>query len=56
MKDQYQKLAKALRFCGSSKEPCSRCPFHTELDPFDCQTQIMLRAAEALEQIAEANA
>ena len=47
------KLADALRICGESKGPCYSCPYYAELDPFDCQTQIMLKAAEIIEQLAE---
>lgn len=54
MTTDAKKLAKALRFCGVGKEPCRRCPFFAELDPLDCQTQIMVKAAELLEQLTEA--
>lgn len=47
----YEDLIKALRFCGAGKEPCSNCPFWQKLDPVDCQTQIMLRAADVLDRI-----
>lgn len=49
----YKRLADALRICGAGKGPCSSCPYSAELDPFDCQTQIMLKAAEIIEQLAE---
>ena len=47
------KLADALRVCGCGDKPCYSCPYYAELDPFDCQTQIMLKAAEIIEQLAE---
>ena len=50
----YKRLADALRICGESKDPCYSCPYYAELDPFNCQTQIMLKAAEIIEQLAEA--
>lgn len=46
-----QELIYALRFCGAGKEPCSKCPFWQRLDPSDCQTQIMLKAADELERL-----
>lgn len=49
----YKRLADALRICGESKDPCYSCPYYAELDPFDCQTQIMLKASEIIEQLAE---
>ena len=45
-------LSKALRFCGAGKEPCSKCPFWQRLDPADCQTEIMLKAAEELDRLS----
>ena len=54
MKDEYKKIADAIRFCAGSKEPCSKCPYFGELDPFDCQSQVMYKAAELLEQLTEA--
>ena len=48
-----KKIADALRICGAGKDPCSSCPYSAELDPFNCQTQIMLKAAEIIEQLAE---
>ena len=45
-------LSKALRFCGAGKEPCSKCPFWKGQDPIDCQTQIMLKAADELERLS----
>lgn len=53
MKDEYKRIADALRFCGNSKEPCSKCPYFGELDPFDCQTKIMHKAAEIIEGMAK---
>lgn len=53
MTTDAKKLAKALRFCGVGKEPCRSCPYFAELDPFDCQTQLMVKAAELLEQLTE---
>ena len=52
-KEQLDQLAKGLRFCGNSKEPCSKCPYFGELDPFDCQTQVMHKAAEIIEGLAK---
>lgn len=46
-------LIEALRFCAAGKLPCSKCPFWKLLDPADCQTQIMLKAADELERIYE---
>lgn len=54
MTTDAKKLAKALRFCGVGKEPCRSCPYFAELDPLDCQTQLMVKAAELLEQLTEA--
>ena len=48
------KLADALRVCGCGDKPCGDCPYHAELDPFNCQKQIMEKAADLLEQLAEA--
>ena len=45
-------LSKALRFCGAGKEPCSKCPFWQRLDPADCQTEIMLKAADELDRLS----
>ncbi len=44
-------LIEALRFCAAGKLPCSKCPFWKLLDPADCQTQIMLKAADELERL-----
>ena len=44
-------LIEALRFCATGKLPCSKCPFWKLLDPADCQTQIMLKAADELERL-----
>ena len=44
-------LSKALLFCGAGKEPCSKGPFWQRLDPADCQTQIMLKAADELDRL-----
>lgn len=52
MENQYKRLADALRICGAAKEPCSSCPYYAELDPFDCQKQIMEKAADLIEQLA----
>ena len=52
-KEQLDQLAKGLRFCAGSKEPCSKCPYFGELDPFDCQTKIMHKAAELIEEMAK---
>ena len=51
----YKRLADALRVCGVGKEPCRSCPYFAELDPFDCQTQLMVKAAEIIEEMAEKN-
>lgn len=48
------KLADALRVCGCGDKPCGDCPYHAELDPFNCQKQIMEKAADLIEQLAEA--
>lgn len=48
------KLADALRVCGCGDKPCGDCPYHAELDPFNCQNLIMEKAAEIIEQLAEA--
>ncbi len=56
MTDEYKKIAEGLRFCGTAKEPCSKCPYFGELDPCDCQSKIMHKAAEILENLAEAKA
>ena len=53
MTTDAKKLAKALRFCGAGKEPCRSCPYFAELDPFDCQTQLMVKAAEIIEGMAK---
>ena len=45
-------LIEALRFCGAGKEPCSKCPFWQRLDPANCQTQIMLKAADELDRLS----
>ena len=47
------KLADALRICGCGDKPCGDCPYHAELDPFNCQKQIMEKAADLIEQLAE---
>ena len=43
------KLADALRVCGCGDKPCGDCPYHAELDPFNCQKQIMEKAADLIE-------
>ena len=48
-KEQLDQLAKGLRFCAGSKEPGHSCPYFGELDPFDCQSQIMYNATEIIE-------
>ena len=53
MTDEYKKIAEGLRFCAGSKEPCSSCPYYGELDPFDCQSKIMHKAAELIEGMAK---
>lgn len=53
MKDEYKKIADALRVCGVGKGPCRSCPYFAELDPFDCQTQVMYKAAEIIEGLAK---
>ena len=55
-KKQLDQLAKGLRFCAGSKEPCHSCPYFGELDPFDCQSQIMYKAAEIIEGLAKEEA
>ena len=55
-KKQLDQLAKGLRFCGTAKEPCRSCPYFGELDPFDCQTKIMLMAADIIEGLAKEEA
>lgn len=52
-KEQLDQLAKGLRFCAGSKEPCHSCPYYGELDPFDCQSQVMYKAAEIIEGLAK---
>lgn len=52
-KEQLDQLAKGLRFCAGSKEPCHSCPYFGELDPFDCQSQVMYKAAEIIEEMAK---
>ena len=47
------KLADALRVCGCGDKPCGDCPYHAELDPFNCQKQIMEKAADLIEQLEE---
>ena len=47
------KLADALRVCGCGDKPCGDCPYHAELDPFNCQKQIMEKAADLIEQLTE---
>ena len=47
------KLSDALRVCGCGDKPCGDCPYHAELDPFNCQKQIMEKAADLIEQLAE---
>jgi hypothetical protein len=32
---------------------CGCCPFHMDLDPYDCQMQIMIKAAEIIEGMAK---
>ena len=54
-KEQLDQLAKGLRFCAGSKEPCRSCPYFGELDPFDSQSQVMYKAAELIEGMAEKN-
>jgi len=49
----YKRLADALRVCGCGDKPCGDCPYHAELDPFDCQTKIMHKAAEIIEGLAK---
>ena len=53
MKDEYKRIADALRVCGVGKGPCRSCPYFAELDPFDCQTQLMVKAAEIIEGMAK---
>ena len=50
------KLADALRVCGCGDKPCGDCPYHAELDPFNCQNQIMEKAAEIIEGLAKEEA
>ena len=50
------KLADALRVCGCGDKPCGDCPYHAELDPFNCQKQIMEKAAEIIEGLAKEEA
>lgn len=52
-KAELEHLAEGLRFCGTAKEPCFKCPFFGELDPWDCQTKIMHKAAEIIEGLAK---
>ena len=47
------KLVDALRVCGCGDKPCGDCPYHAELDPFNCQKQIMEKAADLIEQLEE---
>lgn len=47
------KLVDALRVCGCGDKPCGDCPYHAELDPFNCQKQIMEKAADLIEQLTE---
>lgn len=49
----YKRLADALRVCGCGDKPCRNCPYFAELDPFDCQTQLMVKAAELIEGMAK---
>ena len=53
MKDEYKRIADAIRFCAGSKEPCHSCPYFGELDPFDWQSQVMYKAAELIEGMAK---
>ena len=52
----YKRLADALRVCGCGDKPCGDCPYHAELDPFNCQQQIMEKAAEIIEGLAKEDA
>ncbi len=56
MENQYKKLADGIRFCGTAKDPCRFCPYYGELDPIDCQTKIMLKAADIIEGLAKEEA
>ena len=53
MKGEYKRIADALRFCGAAKGPCRCCPYFAEMDPFDCWTLLMVKAAEVIEGMAK---
>lgn len=49
--EEYKRLADALRFCAEGASPCYSCPLYAEDSITDCQNTVMLRAAEAIEQL-----